>query len=126
MPKAGLRSPGVALGASSGWRPEPCSSAPSPQTALHAGRDDLAVEAFRAAIDRGGRRQHDERQFYQSAALALAGRVEEARGVAAEALARAPHMTVARFRARALSEDPAYLAQRERLLHGLALAGVPG
>ena len=34
--------------------------------------------------------------------------------------------TIAKFHAEAVSDNPVYLAQRERLLEGLRLAGAPG
>jgi hypothetical protein len=36
-----------------------------------------------------------------------------------------PEFTVAKFRAGARSENPVYLAQRERLYEGMRKAGVP-
>jgi hypothetical protein len=36
-----------------------------------------------------------------------------------------PNFTIAKFRAEAVSDNPVYLAQRERLLEGLRLAGAP-
>jgi hypothetical protein len=73
----------------------------------------------------GAARFRDERQLHLAAALASAGRVEEARGVAADVLARSPQLTAGALRARAASDNPRYLEQREALFRGLALAGVP-
>jgi hypothetical protein len=36
-----------------------------------------------------------------------------------------PNFTVARFRNERRSENPTFLAQRERIYEGLSLAGVP-
>ena len=61
------------------------------------------------------------------AALALGGRVEDARAVVADVRAREPRASVAQFRqARPwTSDNPVYLARRENLFRGLALAGLP-
>jgi len=64
-------------------------------------------------------------QFVLAAALALAGLLAEAAEVRAAAQRLVPNFTIARFRAGAASEKPAYLAQREHLYRGLRLAGVP-
>jgi len=37
----------------------------------------------------------------------------------------APNFTIAKFRAEAVSDNPAYLAQREHFCEGLRLAGAP-
>jgi TolB-like protein/tetratricopeptide (TPR) repeat protein len=64
-------------------------------------------------------------QFVLAAALALAGLLAEAVEVRAAAQRLVPNFTIARFRAGAASDNPAYLAQREHLYRGLRLAGVP-
>ena len=64
-------------------------------------------------------------QFILAAALALAGLLAEAAEVRAVAQRLVPNFTIARFRAGAASDNPAYLAQREHLYNGLRLAGVP-
>ena len=64
-------------------------------------------------------------QFVLAAALALAGLPAEAAEVRAAAQRLVPNFTIARFRAGAASDNPAYLAQREHLYRGLRLAGIP-
>ena len=56
--------------------------------------------------------------------LALAGLLAEAAEVCAVARCLAPIFTIARFRAEAVSDKPAYLAQRGHFYEGLRLAGV--
>jgi TolB-like protein len=64
-------------------------------------------------------------QFVLAGALALAGLFTEAAEVCAVARRLAPNFTIAKFRAEAVSDNPVYLAQRERFYEGLRLAGVP-
>jgi TolB-like protein/class 3 adenylate cyclase/Flp pilus assembly protein TadD len=63
--------------------------------------------------------------FWQAAALANLGRIEEAKHAARVGLQLNPSFTVARFRAAEVSDDPVYLAGRARVFEGLRLAGVP-
>jgi hypothetical protein len=55
----------------------------------------------------------------------LNGLLAEAAEVCAAARRLSPNFTIAKFRAEAVSDNPVYLAQRERLHEGLRLAGVP-
>jgi tetratricopeptide (TPR) repeat protein len=64
-------------------------------------------------------------QFVLAGALALAGLLAEAGEVRAVAQRLVPNFTIAMFRARAASDNPVYLAQREHMYRGLRLAGVP-
>jgi len=64
-------------------------------------------------------------QFFLAAALALSGRAAEAREARDAGLRLDPNFTVARFRNEPRSENPTFLAQRERIYEGLSLAGVP-
>jgi TolB-like protein len=64
-------------------------------------------------------------QFVLAGALALAGLHSEAAEACPIARRLAPNFTVAKFRAQAVSDNPVYLTQRERLYEGLRLAGVP-
>lgn len=64
-------------------------------------------------------------QFVLAGALALAGLLAEAAEVCAAARRLAPNFTIAKFRGEAVSDNPVYLAQRERFYEGLRLAGVP-
>lgn len=63
--------------------------------------------------------------FVLAAALGLLGALDEARSLAKEGLALNPSFTVNRFRASKLSDNPTFLAERERLCMGMCLAGVP-
>ena len=64
-------------------------------------------------------------QFFLAAASALSGRAAEAREARNAGLRLDPNFTVARFRNEPRSENPTFLAQRERIYEGLSLAGVP-
>ena len=63
--------------------------------------------------------------FFLAAASALSGRPAEAREARNAGLRLDPNFTVARFRNERRSENPTFLAQRERVYEGLRLAGVP-
>ena len=63
--------------------------------------------------------------FHLAEALALSGELDEARAAAQAGLALQPDFTVRRYRINALSDNPAYLAGRERSCQGMRLAGVP-
>ena len=64
-------------------------------------------------------------RFYLAAALALVHRMASAAEAAALGIARMPGFTVSRFRTQARSDNPIYLAQRERIMAGMRAAGVP-
>jgi TolB-like protein len=64
-------------------------------------------------------------QFVLAGALGLAGDLAEAAEVCAVAQRLAPNFTIAKFRAEAVSDNPAYLAEREHFCEGLRLAGAP-
>ena len=63
--------------------------------------------------------------FALAAALGLLGELDEARTVAKKGLALNPSFTVRRLRNAKSSENPIYLAGRERLCRGMLMAGVP-
>ena len=63
--------------------------------------------------------------FFLAAASALSGHAAEAREARNAGLRLDPNFTVARFRNERRSENPTFLAQRERIYEGLSLAGVP-
>jgi hypothetical protein len=60
-----------------------------------------------------------------AAALALLGSLDEARAAARAGLALDPSFTILRFRHGASSDNPTYLAARERIYEGMRMAGVP-
>jgi tetratricopeptide (TPR) repeat protein len=90
---------------------------------LHLGEDEEAVTLFRRSIDAS--RNYPLNHFYMAAALALLGRLDEARAEVKLGHALAPGYSIARFLAMAESDNPVYLKQRERILAGLRQAGVP-
>jgi hypothetical protein len=51
--------------------------------------------------------------------------LNEARATAQTCLGLDPNFTISRARAVTLSDNPTYLAQRERAYHGMRMAGVP-
>jgi hypothetical protein len=65
--------------------------------------------------------------FVLDGALALLGRLDEARSAVEAGLALNPAFAISRARAAwtAMSDDPTYLAQLEPVLDGMRKAGVP-
>jgi tetratricopeptide (TPR) repeat protein len=82
-----------------------------------------AIVWLRQSIDRN--RKFTMSHFHLGAALAHLGGAEEARAAATAGLALDPTFTLASFRAAQLSDDPAYLAWRERVIDGMRMAGIP-
>jgi hypothetical protein len=58
-------------------------------------------------------------------ALALLGSLDQARAAANTGLALDPSFTICRFRDGGPSDNPTFLAKRERVIEGLRLARVP-
>ncbi len=90
---------------------------------FYLGDDEGAAELFRRSIDAS--RNYPLNHFFNAAALANLGRLEEARAEVRAGLTLAPKYSIANFRAGAESDNPVYLAQRERALEGMRKAGVP-
>jgi tetratricopeptide (TPR) repeat protein len=90
---------------------------------FYLGRDENAVTCLRRSIE--VKRNHPGAQFYLAGALALLGRFDEARCAVRAAMTLRPDFTVSRFRAGAATDDPRYLAARERVCEGMRKAGVP-
>jgi TolB-like protein/Tfp pilus assembly protein PilF len=63
--------------------------------------------------------------FYLAACLAHLGRLDEARQEVKTGLAVNPKFTIARCRAGFVSDNAVFLAQRERMIEGMRMAGVP-
>jgi hypothetical protein len=63
--------------------------------------------------------------FFLAAALALLDRHDEAKQAAQAGLALDPCFTFSRFQANAASDNPIYLARRERIYDGMRRAGLP-
>ena len=63
--------------------------------------------------------------FLLAAALALLGSLDAAQAVAKDGLTLDPGFTIRRYRANAVSDNPIFLAGRERAYEGMRMAGVP-
>jgi tetratricopeptide (TPR) repeat protein len=63
--------------------------------------------------------------FHLAAELALLGEIDAARAAVQRGFTLDPTFTIQRFRAGSASEDPVYLAGRERSYEGLRIAGIP-
>jgi hypothetical protein len=90
---------------------------------LSLGADAEAVAWLRHSIE--ANRNFLVGQFYLAAGLALLGSLDEARAAGQEGLVLYPNFTLRRFRAAAASSNPTFLAQRERIIEGMRLAGLP-
>ncbi len=90
---------------------------------LHLGSDDEAVAWYRRSIELN--RNNPLTHFYLAAALALIGRLEEARVESQLVLSLDPNFSVRRFREGAYSDNPVFLKQRERIIEGMRKAGLP-
>ena len=90
---------------------------------LHLARDEEAVAWFRRAID--ANRNFAFTHFSLAAALAHLGKIDLARAAAKAGLALEPNFSIGRFSAGARSDNPVYLAGRERIYEGMRRAGIP-
>jgi hypothetical protein len=63
--------------------------------------------------------------FYLAAVLAHGGELDEARATAKAGLALYPSFSIRHYRTNIPSNNPEYLAGRERIYEGLRMAGVP-
>jgi tetratricopeptide (TPR) repeat protein len=90
---------------------------------LHLGRLDNAVDRLRKAIELAP--NHEIPYFYLAAALALQGRGKEAAEACTIGRRLAPNFRIGKCRAEVPSDNPVFLAQRERLYEGLGKAGLP-
>jgi TolB-like protein/Flp pilus assembly protein TadD len=90
---------------------------------FYAGCDEEAVVWFNRSIDLNP--NVAAVRVWLAAALARLGRLEDAREAARAGLELNPGFTMARFRSMAFSDNPAYLAGRERAYEGMRMAGVP-
>ena len=88
---------------------------------LFLGRDEEAAVWLLRSID--ANRNHSTSHFFLAAAQAHLGRMSEAQAAAKAGLALNPTFTIRRFRAGAMSDNPTYLAQRERVYDGMRKAG---
>jgi tetratricopeptide (TPR) repeat protein len=85
--------------------------------------DVEALSMFRRSVE--ANRNYPIAHFLLGVALALLGSVDQARAAAKAGLAINPSFTIRRFREGAQSDNPVYLAARERIYEGLRMAGVP-
>jgi TolB-like protein/class 3 adenylate cyclase/Tfp pilus assembly protein PilF len=92
-------------------------------TYIHQGRYEDAVEWARRGVQVNPNLRYPYRVL--AAALALSGRVDEARVVAAEMLRRYPKETISTFLTREPWTDPVYRAGQDREITGMRLAGIP-
>jgi tetratricopeptide (TPR) repeat protein len=91
----------------------------------HLGSWEQAVEWFRRSID--ANRNYPTIYFNLAAALALLGRLDEARSAVRAGLALNPSYALSNARTSRMtrSDYPIYLAQLERILDGMRKAGIP-
>jgi TolB-like protein/class 3 adenylate cyclase/Tfp pilus assembly protein PilF len=85
--------------------------------------DVEALSWFRRSVE--ANRNYPTAHLLLAVALALLGSLDEARAAARTGLAINPGFTIRRFRDGAYSDNPMYLAARERLYEGMRLAGLP-
>jgi TolB-like protein len=85
--------------------------------------DAEAVGWFLRGIE--ANRNYPVAHFGLAAALALLGSQDQARAAAKAGLELDPSFTIRRFRDGAQSDNPTYLAKRERVYEGMRMAGVP-
>jgi TolB-like protein len=85
--------------------------------------DAEAVDWFRRSIELN--RNYPLAHFWLATALALLGSAGQASAAAKAGLSLDPTFTVRRFRDNAPSDNPTFLARRERVCEGMRLAGVP-
>jgi TolB-like protein/Flp pilus assembly protein TadD len=90
---------------------------------LFLGRLDQAVGRLRRSVELNP--NCGWAQLSLAVALSLAGRAEEAAGVSAVARRVASGFTISKHRREAMSDNPIYVAQRERFCAGLRQIGVP-
>jgi TolB-like protein len=90
---------------------------------LYLGRTVRAIGALRQSVELNA--EWPLSQFILAAGLAQAGLLAEAAEVGDAARRLAPNFTIARFRSQLVSNNPTYVAQRERIYEGLRAAGVP-
>jgi tetratricopeptide (TPR) repeat protein len=90
---------------------------------FYVGREEEAVVLLRRSVE--ANRNHPLAHFAFAAALAHLGRLDEARAAVQAGLALNPSFTVTRYRAGAPTDNSTFLAQRERSIEGMRMAGLP-
>jgi tetratricopeptide (TPR) repeat protein len=86
-------------------------------------REEEAVAWLHRSIE--ANRNYPMTHFWLAAALAHLGQLTEAQTAAQAGRSLHPSFTIALHRAGASSDNPIYLAQRERIFDGMRKAGVP-
>jgi TolB-like protein len=87
------------------------------------GADAEAIVCLRRSLE--ANRNYPIAHFYLAAVLADLGVLDEARANAQAGLSLDPSFSIRRYRTNTPSNNPVYLAGRERVYEGLRLAGVP-
>ena len=90
---------------------------------IQLGADAEAVAWLRRSIE--ANRNFPLAHFCLAGALGLLGVLDEARTAAKAGLALDPDFTIRRLRSTRRSNNPTYLAGRDRLCEGMRIAGVP-
>jgi TolB-like protein/class 3 adenylate cyclase/Tfp pilus assembly protein PilF len=90
---------------------------------MQIGLDADAVVWLRRSIE--ANRNFAFGHFCLAAALSLLGELEEARAAAKAGFALDPNFSIRRIVATTLSDNPTYLAGRERICEGMRMAGIP-
>ena len=70
-------------------------------------------------------RNYPVAHFHLAAALALLGKLSDARAAVKDGLALDPYFTRRRFLANSLSDNPTFVAAEKRISEGMRMAGVP-
>jgi len=90
---------------------------------IQIGADTEAVAWLRRSTE--ANRNFPTAHFWLAAALGLLGALDEARSAAKAGLTLDPSFTISRLLVTQSSDNPSYLAGRERVCAGMRLAGVP-
>jgi TolB-like protein/Flp pilus assembly protein TadD len=90
---------------------------------LQLGADAEAVGWIRRSLEVN--RNYPVAHFHLAAALALLGKLKEARAAVRDGLALDPYFTRRRFLANPMSDNPTFLAAEKRISEGMRMAGVP-
>jgi hypothetical protein len=90
---------------------------------LQLGADADAVVLLRRGIETN--RNFPLLHFLLASALALLSHLDQAQAAAQAGLALDPNFTIRRYRTALPSDNPTYVARRERIYEGMRLAGVP-
>ncbi len=90
---------------------------------LFLGAEEAAVAWYRRSIEING--GYHVARFLLGAALAILGKLEEARSEIQAGLALDPKFTIRRYRAAAPSDNPGYMRMREQVIEAMRKGGLP-